>query len=55
MKRFILSTLVVLLGSTAIASAVSAQERQLSTPDQLSEGATITDLVQHNRDARSKK
>lgn len=55
MKRFILSTLVVLIGAAAIAPAGLAQRRQVSTPNQVSEGATITDLVQYNRDARGKK
>ena len=55
MKRFILSTLVVLLGAAALAPAGFAQQKQLSTPSQLSEGATITDLVQYNRDVRGKK
>ncbi|MGI8933479.1 MAG: hypothetical protein ACR2FS_05335 [Phormidesmis sp.] len=67
MKRLILSTLVVLLGAATLAPAGFAQRRQVrqipsgfsrqqvSTPSQLSEGATITDLVRYNRDARSKR
>ncbi len=52
MKRFILSTSLILLGAAAFAPTVLA--KQLSTPGSLSESATITDLVQYNRDMRSK-
>jgi hypothetical protein len=53
MKRFILSASLVLVGLSAIAPAVSAM--QLSTPQEVSDMATIHDLVQHNRDMRSHK
>ena len=53
MKRLILSASLILLGAAAFAPTVLA--RQLSTPGSLSESATITNLVQYNRDARGKK
>lgn len=53
MKYLILSASLILLSATALAPAAFA--RQLSTSSSLSENATITQLVQHNRDARSKK
>lgn len=59
MKRLILASVIAVLGFGAIAPVASAQtavnQRQLSTPSQLGEGATLIDLVQHNRDARNKK
>ncbi len=54
MKRFIVASAIAVLGFGAIAPTASAQ-RQLSTPDQLSEGSSITALVQYNRDVRNKK
>ena len=53
MKRFILSASLVLLGVATLAPVALASS-QASTPRQLSDGATITDLVRHNRDVRSK-
>ncbi len=53
MKRLILSASLILLSAAALAPAALARQ-QVSTPSSLSENATITDLVQHNRDARSK-
>ncbi|MGC1306085.1 MAG: hypothetical protein WA885_02560 [Phormidesmis sp.] len=53
MKRFILSASVVLLGITAFTPIASA--KQASTSGQLSEGATIHNLVQYNRSERDKK
>lgn len=53
MKYLILSASLILLSATALAPAAFAG--QLSTPSSLSENATITQLVQHNRDVRSKK
>ncbi len=56
MKRFILSTAAVLLGMSALAPMASANygPGQASTANQLSPTATLTDLVNHNRDVRSK-
>lgn len=52
MKRLILSASLVMLGLTALSPVALAQ--QASTPDQLSENATIHQLVLHNRNARDK-
>ncbi len=55
MKRFILSAAVLMLGMSALAPAAFANNGlQVSTASNLSDTATLTDLVLHNRDARSK-
>lgn len=53
MKRFILSMSLVVLGMSAFTPVALA--KQASTPRELSEDATIHDLVLHNRDQRSQK
>ena len=53
MKPLILSASLILLSATTFAHAAFA--KQASTPGSLSENATITDLVQYNRDQRGKK
>ncbi|PZO11996.1 MAG: hypothetical protein DCF25_18410 [Leptolyngbya foveolarum] len=59
MKRFMLSLALLSMGAIAFAPAASAastvRNRQVSSVSQLPEGSTLTDLVQHNRDARGKK
>jgi hypothetical protein len=53
MKRLILSASLATLIAAAFAPMALAT-RQVSTPQNLSEGSGLTDLVRHNRDARSK-
>ena len=53
MKRLILSASLAAIAMTLFAPTVFA--RQLSTPNELSENATIHQLVMHNRDARNKR
>ena len=55
MKRFILSIALLSMGAIAFAPAALANKRQVSSLSQLPEGSTLTNLVQYNRDARSKK
>lgn len=52
MKRLILSTSMVMLVAAAFAPIASAN--QASTTQGLPEGATLTDLIRHNRDVRDK-
>ena len=52
MKRLILSASLAAIAMTLLTPTVLA--RQLSTPGELSEGATIHQLVLHNRDMRTK-
>ncbi|MGB3299264.1 MAG: hypothetical protein WBA76_13415 [Phormidesmis sp.] len=54
MKHLILSASLIVLSAAALAPAAFARQ-QASTPSSLSENATITDLVQYNRDVRNKK
>ncbi|MGB3571102.1 MAG: hypothetical protein WA783_08725 [Phormidesmis sp.] len=53
MKRFILSASLIAIASTVLAPAAFASS-QASTPRELSESATVHQLVLHNRDVRSK-
>jgi len=53
MQRFILSASLIAIASTLLAPAAFASS-QASTPGELSEGATIHQLILHNRDVRSK-
>ena len=53
MKRFVFGAVFSVCSLVMIAPALGA--KQISTPGQLAEGSTITDLVQHNRDVRNKK
>ncbi|KPQ33987.1 MAG: hypothetical protein HLUCCA11_16315 [Phormidesmis priestleyi Ana] len=52
MKRLILSVSLVTLGLASISPAVLAG--QASTPGQISDAATVIDLVRYNRDVRGK-
>ncbi len=60
MKRTILSALTVLMAVAAVAPVAQALDtqtnlrRQASTAAELSEDATLHDLVRHNRRARNK-
>lgn len=54
-SRLVLAASLVILGFSALAPAASAsQNRQVSTPEEISETATFHDLIRHNRDARRK-
>ena len=53
MKRLILSASLAVIATTLLTPTVSA--KQLSVPSELSESATIHQLVLHNRDARNKR
>ncbi|MGB3291594.1 MAG: hypothetical protein WBB01_01225 [Phormidesmis sp.] len=53
MKRFILSASVVMLGVSAFAPVAFASG-QASTPREVSEDASIHELVLHNREVRNK-
>ncbi len=59
MKRFFFALVLVSMGMGAIAPmAVASQRppnRQVSSPSELGEGATILDVIRHNRDIRSRK
>ena len=52
MKRFLLSASVVILGVSAFAPVALAG--QASTPREISEDASIHELVLHNRSVRDK-
>lgn len=61
MQRYILSALTVLIAATAVTSSAQANTDsfqdardigQLSTTTQLSQDASLHDLVWHNRNAR---
>ena len=59
MKRSFLSVLTVLIAATAVTSAAQARttfgpNHQVSSPSELSEDATIHDLIRHNRGVRNK-
>ncbi|NJM98625.1 MAG: hypothetical protein HC800_17020 [Phormidesmis sp. RL_2_1] len=58
MKRFFLSAVVVLLGMSTLVPMASANsgERgsQVSTTREVSESASLIDLVRHNRAVRNK-
>ena len=53
MKRLALSVSLLLLGSVLMAPAAIANS-QVSTPQELGEGATIHDVVTYNRGVRDK-
>jgi hypothetical protein len=64
MQRLILCATLALMGLTALVPAASAQQvtqeaprfgSQMSTPDQISEDATLQDLILVNRDIRDKR
>ena len=52
MKRFILSASLVVIAAAALAPAALAG--QASTPQEVSDTATILELVRHNREVRNK-
>ena len=52
MKRFLLSASVVMLSASAFAPVAFAS--QASVPREVSEDASIHELVLHNRDVRDK-
>lgn len=63
MQRYILSALTILITATAVTSAAQANTDsfqdarsigQLSTTTQLSQDASLHDLIRHNRAARDK-
>ena len=58
MKRFVFAFVLVSVGMGAISPMVVASQRppnrQVSSPSELGEGATILDVIRHNRDIRSR-
>lgn len=56
MKTYFLSALTVLLATVAVVPVAQAftTTSQVSTPTELSEDATLHDLVRHNRRVRNK-